>query len=416
MSEWKFVRIGDIAIDLAMGPFGSDIKSSYFVVDGVPVIRGGNLLNCQFHDENFVFLTEEKADSLKRSNAYPGDLVFTHRGTLGQVALIPHNARYLRYVVSQSQMRLTCNVDVVDPRYVYYYFLSPMGQRELLKNTSTTGVPAISQPLSSLKKMEIPLPPLPTQKKIAAILSSLDDKIEINTRMNKVLEEIARALFHRWFVEFEFPNDEGKPYKSSGGRMIASEMGEIPEGWSVGSVGDIADLNPESWSNKNRPKSINYLDLSNVRNGNIQNILSCPFDIAPSRARRILRMGDTIIGTVRPGNRSFALVPEIGLTGSTGFAVLRSHSMSTQYYLYLHLTQDSMIQMFTLLATGGAYPAITPQLIVEQTILLPPKENLSLFHESMSAIFHRINMNAREIRFLSEIREHLLPKLLSVQE
>ena len=204
MNKWMFVRVETIAEDLAMGPFGSDIKSSYFVNDGVPVIRGGNLLNNQFHDENFVFLTEEKADSLKRSNAYPGDIVFTHRGTLGQVAFIPENAKYPRYVVSQSQMKLTCNVDLVDPKYVYYYFLSPMGQHELLKNTATTGVPAISQPLSSLKKMEIPLPPLPVQKKIAAILSSLDDKIEINTRMNKVLEETARALFHRWFVEFEF--------------------------------------------------------------------------------------------------------------------------------------------------------------------------------------------------------------------
>ncbi|MDD3043816.1 MAG: restriction endonuclease subunit S, partial [Methanosarcinaceae archaeon] len=214
INEWTETKIEDIVTSISMGPFGSDIKTSNFVSDGVPIIRGGNLVDGKFHDEDFVYLTEEKADSLKNSNAFPEDIVFTHRGTLGQVGLIPHDSKYPRYVVSQSQMRITCDKTKTDPKFVYYFFLSPIGQNELLSNTSTTGVPAISRPLSSLKKVIIPLPPLPVQKKIAAILSSLDDKIELNTRMNNVLEEIARALFRRWFVEFEFPNAEGKPYKS----------------------------------------------------------------------------------------------------------------------------------------------------------------------------------------------------------
>lgn len=364
------------------------------------------------NDLRYVYDTEKTITQIGLENSSTNllnkdDIIISARGTVGELALIPFPMAF-----NQSCYGIRAKGNLVDQIYLYYLLKDCI--QDLKQNTHGSVFDTITR--DTFASIEISLPPLPAQKKIAAILSSLDDKIEINTRMNKVLEEIARALFHRWFVEFEFPNDEGKPYKSSGGRMIESEMGEIPEGWRVVTVEDIADLNPESWSNRNRPKSINYLDLSNVRNGNIQNILSCPFGVAPSRARRILRIGDTIIGTVRPGNRSFALVPETGLTGSTGFAVLRSHNMSTQYYLYLHLTQNSMIQTFTQLATGGAYPAITPQLIVEQTILLPSKENLSLFHENMSAIFHRINMNAREIRFLGEIREHLLPKLLPVQE
>ena len=364
------------------------------------------------NDLRYVYETEKKItqaglenSSTKLLNKH--DIVLSARGTVGELAMIPFPMAF-----NQSCYGIRAKSDIVDQIYLYYLLKGHV--QSLKKNTHGSVFDTITR--DTFASIEVSLPPLPVQKKIAAILSSLDDKIEINTRMNKVLEETARALFHRWFVEFEFPNDEGKPYKSSGGRMIASEMGEIPEGWRVGTVGDIAVLNPESWSSKNKPKNINYLDLSNVRNGTIQNIISYSFDIAPSRARRVLRIGDTIIGTVRPGNRSFALISENGLTGSTGFAVLRSHNMLTRYYLYLHLTQDSMIQTFTRLATGGAYPAITPQLIVEQTILLPSQKILNLFHESVVAIFHRINLNAREIRFLNEIRETLLPELLSVQE
>jgi type I restriction enzyme S subunit len=105
--EWSDVSIEDIATKIAMGPFGSDIKTDNFVPAGVPIIRGGNLTSGRFNGEEFVYLTEEKADELLNSNAYPSDVVFTHRGTLGQVGLVPDNP-FKRYVVSQSQMKLTC--------------------------------------------------------------------------------------------------------------------------------------------------------------------------------------------------------------------------------------------------------------------------------------------------------------------
>jgi type I restriction enzyme S subunit len=152
-SKWPVVRIDEIRAPIkhsvAMGPFGSRIKTDNFVPSGVPVIRGGNLNAERFRDEDFVFLTEEKADELRSANASPGDLVFTHRGTIGQVGIIPNSARYPRYVVSQSQMKLTCDAKKVNPLFVFYYFRSPLGQHELLMNTSTSGVPAIGRPLTS---------------------------------------------------------------------------------------------------------------------------------------------------------------------------------------------------------------------------------------------------------------------------
>ena len=129
-TSWKFVKIEQLAAKtknaLAMGPFGSRITKDNFVETGVPIIRGINLSNGRFYHQDFVFLTEEKANELAASNAFPNDLVFTHRGTLGQIGIIP-KGYYPRYVVSQSHMKLTCDQTKVLPMFVYYYFRSEQG-------------------------------------------------------------------------------------------------------------------------------------------------------------------------------------------------------------------------------------------------------------------------------------------------
>ena len=160
-----------------------NIKTDNFVDFGVPIIRGCNLTNGRFISKQFVYLSDQKADELKGSNAFFDDIIFTHRGTLGQVAIIPKN-EFKRYVISQSQMKMTCDLEVADPMFIFYFFKSSIGQNKLLCNTSQTGVPAIAQPLSSLRSITLMLPTLQEQKAISAVLSSLDDKIELNQRIN----------------------------------------------------------------------------------------------------------------------------------------------------------------------------------------------------------------------------------------
>ena len=202
IEDWQETRIEDIAERIAMGPFGSDIKVDNFVPQGVPIIRGGNLSSGRFNDDNFVYLTEEKADKLSAANAFQDDIVFTHRGTLGQVGIIP-KTKFARYVVSQSQMKLTCKTNLAAPPFIYYFFKSNIGQQALLINTSQTGVPAISRPVTSLKNITILLPSLPEQRRIAHILGTLDDKIENNRKTAKTLEAMAQAIFQSWFVDFD---------------------------------------------------------------------------------------------------------------------------------------------------------------------------------------------------------------------
>jgi restriction endonuclease S subunit len=169
---WSAARVGEVLSRIAMGPFGSRITRDNFVPEGVPVVRGGNLTK-GFVDDDFVFLTESKADELKASVARPLDIVFTHRGTLGQVGIIPISARYPRYVVSQSQMLLSVDRDKLSPWAAYLFFSSPQGEAALLANTSTTGVPAISRPTTSLKAIPLVVPPIAVSKRFDDLVQPL---------------------------------------------------------------------------------------------------------------------------------------------------------------------------------------------------------------------------------------------------
>ncbi len=170
--RWEVSNIGTVARRVAMGPFGSDIKTDNFVSDGVPVVRGGNLTD-GFVDREFVFLTEAKADQLANANAFPGDIVITHRGTLGQIGLIPSKSRYKRYVVSQSQMLIRPNAAMLQSHFLYLFLTSSAGQHELLANRSQTGVPAISRPTTSVKAISLILPQRPVVDAFEGFASTL---------------------------------------------------------------------------------------------------------------------------------------------------------------------------------------------------------------------------------------------------
>lgn len=158
------VKVGDIAEKVAMGPFGSNIKVSSFVESGVPIISGNHLRGFYLEEPEFNYITEEHAERLKNSTVYADDIIFTHAGNIGQVAMIPHGSKYDRYVLSQRQFYLRCNTDLVVPEYVLFFFHSAEGQHELLSYANQTGVPSIAQPASNLKKIPLPLPSIEAQK------------------------------------------------------------------------------------------------------------------------------------------------------------------------------------------------------------------------------------------------------------
>ncbi len=204
---WPLVTVDQIKAktrySLVGGPFGSNLVTKDYREDGVPVIRGGNVPGDKaFSFDDLVFVSEEKADQLLPNNAFPGDLVVTQRGTLGQVGLIPLDSPYPRFVISQSQMKLTVNAQIASAKFVYYYFCLPESVQHVKNQAITSGVPHIN--LEILKRFELPLPSLREQERIAAILSAYDDLIENNRRRIQLLEQAARLIYQEWFVRLRF--------------------------------------------------------------------------------------------------------------------------------------------------------------------------------------------------------------------
>lgn len=209
---WPTVALEEIGAPepyaIAGGPFGSDLtRADYVERPGVPVIRGTNLGGDtgQFVDDGFVYVTDQKAVALEKNLARPGDLVFTQRGTLGQVAIIPTAARHPRYVVSQSQMKISVDTTRADAAFVWHYFRSPDAQRQLLRQTLATGVPHIN--LGILRRLTLPLPPLPEQRRIAALLDKADAIRRKRQQALRLADDLLRSAFLDVFGD---PREDGR--------------------------------------------------------------------------------------------------------------------------------------------------------------------------------------------------------------
>jgi type I restriction enzyme S subunit len=429
-SEWQLYSLAQVALDgkngLVDGPFGSNLPEQLYTVSGVPVIRGSNLSKGKerFRDAEFVYVSDATATILSRSQCLPRDIVFTKKGTLGQLGFIPLNKHPI-YLLSSNQMRMRVDPSVADPEFVYYYLAQPTSIEKIIRDSEHTGVPKIN--LTYLREFPIRLPSLPVQIEIVSVLRALDDRIALLRETNTMLEAIAQALFKSWFVDFDPVHAKQKGQTPVGMDEATaalfpdgfedSELGLAPKGWSVGTLADLAILNAESWTTKRHPKTVQYIDLANVKNNEIDIVAEYLFEDAPSRARRVLRSGDSIIGTVRPGNRSFAYIYQApgNLTGSTGFAVLRPKNITSSEFVFIASTQATSIDHFAHIADGGAYPAVRPEVIVNLQTILPSEEIVAAFHDVVSPIFARIGENSLQSQTLATLRDTLLPRLISGQ-
>jgi type I restriction enzyme S subunit len=155
---WPICAVEDLSLKVGMGPFGSNIKVSTFVERGIPVISGEHLNATMLEDTTFNFISAEHADRLSSSNVWRGDIIFTHAGNIGQVSYIPDHSRYERYVLSQRQFFLRCDLSKISPIFMVYFFRLPEGQHKLLANASQVGVPSIARPVSYLKSVELVVP------------------------------------------------------------------------------------------------------------------------------------------------------------------------------------------------------------------------------------------------------------------
>lgn len=315
------------------------------------------------------------------------------------------------------------------------------------------GSPIPSTTRAAVYVREFDIPSKEVQVKMGNILKKIDLKIELNNQINETLESIAQAIFKSWFIAFDpvrakiAAKQEGKDSELAAmcvisgksevelqqmakedfaelqataalfpDELVENELGEVPKGWSKTDLSILADLNVQSWSKKNHPKNIKYVDLSNTKKGVIQQTEEFLFEEAPSRARRVLKVGDTIVGTVRPANGSYAFIQQDSLTGSTGFAVLTPKKDVYAEFIYIASIDEENIKRLAHLADGGAYPAVNYDTVLNTPCILPIENKdgiLNLFHKNVKEFYLLSASKFEENNILASIRDTLLPKLLS---
>ena len=406
--EWKHYKMDELIEEISMGPFGSDVKKEFYVDNGVPILNGSNLQGFKLQEDSFGYLTKEKADSLKKCNAHRGDIIVTHRGTLGQIVYVPVNSKYDRYVISQSQFRFRCKADLVDVQYLVYYFHTREGQYKILANASQVGVPALARATSTFRLIDIKLPPLDDQRRIASILSSLDRKIELNNKINADLEEMAQAIFKNWFVDFE-------PFKD--GKFVDSELGMIPEGWKVGRLDEIADVVGGSTPSKAKPeyytqKGIAWLTPKDLSNHPAVYTSRGEIDITEegynSTSTKLMPKG-TILFTSR-APIGYISIAQNDICTNQGFKSLVPKKAGTCFlYCFLKYVTPEIENK----STGSTFKEASGALMKSLQVIMPEQKVFEDFETIVSPLFARIESLEKENSRLSLLRDTLLPRLMS---
>lgn len=306
--------------------------------------------------------------------------------------------------IAQNLVALRLDETKCNSNFIYY-FLSSRESQELLKALNR-GSAQPNLKISDLKNFQIPNLRLETQEKIASILSALDDKIEINNEMNKILEEMAQTLFKRWFIDFDFPNENGEPYRSSGGKMVDSELGEIPEGWEVSNLGDLFKFvkgkKPKIVSeNFSEETPLKYLTIKGFNGGE---------SLYASEDKTILIDKKDIVMVMDGASSGDIYIGKSGVLGSTFSKIEKTKEIDWSYIYLILKYYESDIKSHT---TGSAIPHTDKGYVEKIRVSLPNLELLNILSKKISGIIKKKLLNQQEIQSLSEIRDTLLPKLMS---
>lgn len=388
--KFETMKIADLISEISMGPFGSNIKVECFVEKGVPVLNGSNLDGFVLKEDSFRYVTTDKADSLGKANAHRGDVVITHRGTLGQIVFIPQNSLHDRYVISQSQFRVKCN-DKILPEYLVYYFHTRIGQHKLLANASQVGVPALARASTTFQTIEIEVPELKHQRKIVDLLEIIRQKIEVNNAINENLQAQAQALFKSWFVDFE-------PFG-----------GVMPDDWKMGTLSDICGYSKDK-VNVAELTLDTYFSTENMQ-PNRQGALQAT-TLPTIKQTTACKKGDTLISNIRPYFKKI-LYCHSDCGCSTDVLCFVPNVIALSSFLFCTLYSDKFFGYMVAGSKGTKMPRGDKQQIMMYPICIPSTEYIEKFSSVVAPMLENIYANRLESHEIAIIRDTLLPKLMS---
>ncbi|HUZ58964.1 MAG TPA: restriction endonuclease subunit S [Hanamia sp.] len=383
MSDWKEYKLGDVCSDINYGYTASANNNPI----GPKFLRITDIVPERINWETVPYCEINKGNE-KKYKLEKGDIVIARTGaTTGYNAIIKGatHAVFASYLI-----RYRVKNEIANPFYIGY-LLKSYEWKGFVQNVMSGS----AQPGANAKQFadfDFELPPYQLQDEIVSILSSLDDKIDLLQRQNKTLEQLAETLFRQWFVE------------------------EAEESWEMVKVSDFAYINKLTVSRNYPFTVIEYLDTGSITEGVIENFETYNLSDAPSRAQRIVKDNDIVYSLVRPIQRHYGLLNNVkeNTVVSTGFCVITSKRIS-QYFLYLLLTRNDAIDYFDMIAEGStsAYPSLKPSDIAKFEFKKPPEEKLNKFNKVSSDTLNKIKSNTHQIKSLTQLRDALLPKLMS---
>lgn len=402
-NELDLVKIGDIC------DVGSSkrIYASDYTESGIPFYRSKEVIELATNQEiiNELFISKDKFNQLDEKFGSPknGDILLA---SIGANMGIPYyvNTNYKFYFKDGNVTWFKNFKNNVNSKYIYYWIKSPLTQQKFINIAIGSAQKALT--IDSLKKLDIYLPPLEEQEKIANILSSLDDKIELNNEMNKTLEEMAQSIFKRWFVDFEFPNEDGEPYKSSGGEMVDSELGMIPKGWEVVNYINTSDIQygfafkSKLFNDKEGKPIIRIRDISNS--------YTPTYTTEEYNDLYIVTKNDILVGM----DGEFKAHIWGGKDSLLNQRVLRIRPKDNNSIAYSYFSIKEPLRYLENSKVGTTVIHLGKKDIDNIKIVYPPNNLISKYRDIADNLINKICENKVEIMELSELRDRLLPKLM----
>ena len=380
----------NLLADIQTGPFGSQLHKEDYVEVGTPIVTVEHLGNRVFTEQNLPMVSDSDKERLNKYVLREGDIVFSRVGSVDRCSYV--DAAHDGWMFSGRCLRVRPNEEL-DAMYLYYYFCLEETKQFVRNIAVGATMPSINTKL--LGEVPITFPTIDQQIRIAQLLSTIDNQIENNRKINDNLYAQARAIVKQWVVE-----NEGS--------------------YELLPLSEVAEINPDAYSPKEGWEYVNYLDTSSITDGCIGEIqrINPSVDKLPSRARRKVVPNDVVFSTVRPNQRHFGLIsrPLPNMLASTGFAVIRSRNPAVcNELIYLCLTENAFIEKMQQLAeqSTSTFPSIKPSDLGTCEIPCPKKIDSSDLTETLKAMFTLIATNQHENHVLAELRDTLLPQLMS---
>lgn len=406
MTNWKEYKLGEICSKIGSGATPRGGGDTYLESGDYALIRSQNVHDFYFSYHGLVFISEDQAKKLNNVTLEENDILLNITGdSVARVCQIPKNLIPAR--VNQHVAIIRPNESIIRNDFLKYFLLNPVFKEYMLM-LSSSGATRNAITKGMIENFPILAPDISTQTAIAEILSSLDDKIELNNKINQELENLSKTLFKQWFVDFEFPDENGNPYKSSGGEMVHNELGEIPKGWKVGNIYDISEViygapfksNLFNQENKGLPL-IRIRDLKTFQPQNWTE------EIHPKGTK--IYAGDLVVGMDAEFRPHFWL----GQTAWLNQRLCHFRPKSGFSKLYIREIIRPQLAFFENSSVGTTVIHLGKADIDTFKSLIPTKSLLLEFEELSNSIFDSIIKNSKENQELTNLRDALLPKLIS---